>query len=525
MAPTATGPSSPRGAAAPVGEVLARHLDQFARPGVISVRPGWLLRQGWITTRPAIVVNVPAERLHELAAALPRTVEGLPVDVRPAGTMKRMRADDLQRFAALGDARHELREPEFAGEIFFDAAGRPLARSPLPALLAARPPKAQIDYTPAPDAALDEVREEVSLLLHISPDAGWPQLSAFLAGVQQELVVGLYDFTSAHILRTVAGALAGKAMTLTLDHPPRNPGADQSDEETRQDLEQELSERFQAAWALTRPDRLAPVWIYPSAYHIKVAVRDRSSFWLSSGNWNNSNQPEIDIADLAAARRIAKAHDRDWHVIASGGSLPATFGRFLVHDFEVASEAAARIAPTAMLDALPPREQAVPAAVLAAARTPRELFLPITIAGQIPLQPLLTPDNYQPHVLELIRSARQKFYMQTQYIHPSGRAGDELHDGLIAAVARLVRDGIDVRLICSEFETPDWVEKLVDAGLDPAVLRIQPKVHNKGIVVDGEDRDDQQPELVRRWHPAQSGRRPDHPGPARGRLFRADLPA
>jgi hypothetical protein len=76
--------------------------------------------------------------------------------------------------------------------------------------------------------------------------------------------------------------------------------------------------------------------------------------------------------------------------------------------------------------------------------------------------------------------------MQTQYIHPSGRAGDERHDELIATVGKLVRDGIDVRLICSEFETPDWIEKLLDAGVDPAVLRIQPRVHNKGIVVDGE---------------------------------------
>ena len=128
----------------------------------------------------------------------------------------------------------------------------------------------------------------------------------------------------------------------------------------------------------------------------------------------------------------------------------------------------------------------MPAAVLATARMPRRLFEPTTIAGRIRIQPLLTPDNYQPHVLALIGSARQKFYMQTQYIHPSGRPGDELHDGLIAAVSERVEAGVDVRLICSEFETPDWVEKLADAGLDPAVLRIQPKVHNKGIVVDGQ---------------------------------------
>jgi hypothetical protein len=45
---------------------------------------------------------------------------------------------------------------------------------------------------------------------------------------------------------------------------------------------------FTQAWALTRTDPDATAWIFPTAYHIKVAVRDRTAFWLSSGNWNNS---------------------------------------------------------------------------------------------------------------------------------------------------------------------------------------------------------------------------------------------
>jgi light-regulated signal transduction histidine kinase (bacteriophytochrome) len=41
---------------------------------------------------------------------------------------------------------------------------------------------------------------------------------------------------------------------------------------------------------------------FASAYHIKVAVRDRQSFWLSSGNWQSSNQPDIDFLDVDADR-------------------------------------------------------------------------------------------------------------------------------------------------------------------------------------------------------------------------------
>jgi phosphatidylserine/phosphatidylglycerophosphate/cardiolipin synthase-like enzyme len=98
---------------------------------------------------------------------------------------------------------------------------------------------------------------------------------------------------------------------------------------------------------------------------------------------------------------------------------------------------------------------------------------------------LLTPDNYKENVKPLIESAKEKFYMQTQYIHPSGRAGDEDHDALIAAVKGRIDGGVDVRLIASEYQTDAWVEKLVNAGIPGSVLRRQAKVHNKGIIVDG----------------------------------------
>jgi len=34
-------------------------------------------------------------------------------------------------------------------------------------------------------------------------------------------------------------------------------------------------------------------WV-ASSYHIKVAVRDDEAAWLSSGNWQSSNQPPAD---------------------------------------------------------------------------------------------------------------------------------------------------------------------------------------------------------------------------------------
>jgi phosphatidylserine/phosphatidylglycerophosphate/cardiolipin synthase-like enzyme len=52
-------------------------------------------------------------------------------------------------------------------------------------------------------------------------------------------------------------------------------------------------------------------------------------------------------------------------------------------------------------------------------------------------------------------------------------------------VAGLINNGVDVRLITSEFQDHMWIERLQDAGVDAVEhLRIQPHVHNKGMVID-----------------------------------------
>lgn len=141
---------------------------------------------------------------------------------------------------------------------------------------------------------LDDVTGTISIRLSASPDCGWPTLAPFLAGRQVSLAVGLYDFTSVHILAAFESPLARKKVDLVLDHPARNPTADQSDEQTVKALHGAFGAQFTQGWALERMDPFATAWIFPSASHIKVAVRDSTSMLLSSGNLNNSNQLNIE---------------------------------------------------------------------------------------------------------------------------------------------------------------------------------------------------------------------------------------
>jgi len=91
---------------------------------------------------------------------------------------------------------------------------------------------------------------------------------------------------------------------------------------------------------------------------------------------------------------------------------------------------------------------------------------------------------YAQQVLSLINSAERSIYMQTQYIHPSNKDGQGEFNDLIQALSdAYLKRGLDVRLITSQYETAQWIEKLKPFGLDK-ILKIQQRVHNKGIVVD-----------------------------------------
>ena len=119
-----------------------------------------------------------------------------------------------------------------------------------------------------------------------------------------------------------------------------------------------------------------------------------------------------------------------------------------------------------------------------AARTPKQFFAPKVITDTMTIQPILTPDNYAPLILKLINSAEKSFYMQTQYITPSDTEPNAGFAALIQAIAAKMNDGLDVRIILSQYETLAKLELVQNAGIDVSHVRIQANVHNKGMIVD-----------------------------------------
>jgi hypothetical protein len=466
-----------------VNAVIEKDMTAFDKPGVLSVRPGFKVTKDWLTNTKSIVVTV----RHKVAnppqgEMLPAEVGGVPVDVRQASPEKALELEDPQKYAAglrlapdMGSVPHFADEQTLAGT-------HPAAAASAHAQLAAIA-KPELTYAGPPGVTLDPVEAQATITLSASPDSGWPTLRAFLAGTAETLTVGLYDFTSAHVAQAVTGSLAGKKLSLVLDHPATNPTADQTDPTTVSQLRQAVAGGFTQAWALTHTDPDATAWIFPSAYHIKVAVRDRTAFWLSSGNWNNSNQPDIDPVTVPADAQKARHGDRDWHVVIEQPQLAGVFEDYIRNDLQIASghntppEAAGKplTPPSLGSSQTPPFSQFVP---------------PATVTGTIKITPLLTPDPgvYTGAISELIASATQTLYMQFQYIEPP-RAGDPTAQpfiDLINAVIDRQAHGVDVKIILRDVEKVGYLEQLRTMGLDVVTrVKIQKNVHNKGIVVDG----------------------------------------
>ncbi len=454
--------------------VIGAHLPEFRAPGVLTVRPGFELSNGWLTGRQAIVVTVESG----FDGALPNQLEGIPVDVRVASPTKRERVLDPRLYAGSGRVTPDAGAvPEFDSE--FDLTGASGA-SALESVSVPRALKPNLPYEPPPGASLAPVTRTFSLRLSASPDSGWPTLKPFIADTAKTLTVGLYDFTSAHILAEVETALSGKKFSLTLDHPAKNPTADQTDERTVAALKTSLGSAFDQAWALDRMDPLATAWVFPTAYHIKVAVRDSSQLWLSSGNWNNSNQPDIDPVANPGDATAARIRDRDWHVVIDDAGLATTFEAFLTNDHAVAKQHNA--APAAQFDAalLQPNATTPPFA---------EFFAATTVTDVMTITPLLTPDAgvYVGAVKALIESATTSLHLQFQYIElpKTASAATQAFADLVDAVIARQKAGVDVKIIMSQYETAGYLEQLQTAGLDVVTsVKLQNNVHNKGIVVD-----------------------------------------
>jgi hypothetical protein len=354
------------------------------------------------------------------------------------------------------------------------------------------PPKSGA-YEPPKPPNLPLVKEKMAMTICVSPEAGWSELESFIGDTTSTLTVAMYQFTAPHIFEAIESAVTkpGRKFELILHPVPEKPAksgvkANDLDEEADviPPLEEKMKKRFEQTWA-TLVSKKNPDGLFASAYHIKVAVRDSSAFWLSSGNWQSSNQPDVhpfvEHPDKLPAQ-FQRKYNRDYHAIIENETLAKIFEFYIKRDFELSAAQADQAVSFSAPDLFVPEEEAEPVDFAA----PPKLFKPLRLDREVSVQPLLTPDNYAENVIKLIKSAKESVWFQNQYINFRGTEDDfPEFKLLIGALKDKIDNGLDVRIICRDMMKQESLDVLVALGFPKEVFRFQPACHNKTIIIDG----------------------------------------
>jgi len=449
--------------------------------GVVAVRPGYKYPDEGKPI-PAIVVAVtPGTKPVQEAElqgkfAVPFAVIDATVEEQVAAAKKKPIS-----FGTPGGAMVSAFEKMLGGDTVIDFA----------------PPKTG-SYKEAVPSKLRLVDEPMQLTICVSPEAGWSELEEFLGETTSTLTVAMYQFTAPHIFKAIEQAVgpAGRKFELILHPVPEKPAKSgvkandlNEEEDVIEPLESEMKKRFEQTWA-TLVSKQNPNGLFASAYHIKVAVRDNSAVWLSSGNWQSSNQPNVhpfaDNADDLPAG-FQRKYNRDYHAIIKNDKLAAIYEFYIKRDFEQAAAQAGETVSFAQPDNLAEAELFVPIEAEAPVpfAKPMQLFPPLHLNRKISVQPLLTPDNYAENALNLINSAEKSVWFQNQYINFRGTDDDFTEFKLlVGALKKKIDAGIEVRVICRDMMKQESLDVLIALDFPKEVFRFQPACHNKTIIID-----------------------------------------
>src|SRR6202453_1439933 len=443
------------------------------QPDAAAVRPGYKYGEG--PPQPALIVAVTPGTQPVTASALSAKY-GVPVVVEDATVeeqMARLATAAPVSFATPAGLTASAFEDLISGE----------------AVIAFAPPKGGT-YEPPDPPNLPLVGEAMELTVCVSPEAGWSELETFLSATQTSLTVAMYH-TAPHIFEAVETAVKpeGRKFELVLHpipEPPAHSGVKANDLAEQSGvidpLEAEMHDRFEMAWA-TLLTKAHPDGLWASAYHIKVAVRDGSAMWLSSGNWQSTNQPDVHPFEPGAKvpTGFQRKYNRDYHAIIINDRLASIYEQYIKRDHDLSAAQAGDAQSFALPHLFVPEGEEEPEAFAA----PPLFFQPLRLNRKVSVQPLLTPDNYAEHALALIRSAQKSIWFQNQYINFRGTDEDfPEFKLLVTALKDQIDAGREVRIICRDLMKQESLDILVALGFPPDTFRFQPACHNKCVIVD-----------------------------------------
>jgi hypothetical protein len=442
---------------APIEDAVRRFAAANRGDGIVSVRSGLVIRNGEFTDTPCIHVVAHPERVAAVRARTPQTFLGHPVDVRAAAIAEMIGGQDFVSEAAVTSIAYN--DDERTGAKF----------------------------------SFDEVNENMEVLCCVGPERSWSVLSDFIAKAKGRMVSSIYEFHAKHIADAIEERLdAGVKMVLVMDNATRVTKAGvKAGDFNRKTVFPKWADKFEFD-RIYAPEGASG--LVANSYHIKVTVDDSDRFWLSSGNWKNSSQPNIPEADLNNPAKIkAKKGNREWHLVIKNKTLAGRYRNHILADMKFSKANGGR-EESVVQDIFVDVPMAVEEAIELEARAPTRILEPLPISSRaVKVKPLLTPDQqgkiYSEAVLDLIESAEDQLLFQIPYIDSYKDTAKGFLEKLVKAVIKQSKRIDDVRIILRS-DHGTWIpcaEDLKKRGLNlNKCFKHLPSTHTKGMIVDGQ---------------------------------------
>ncbi len=333
-------------------------------------------------------------------------------------------------------------------------------------------------YKPIKQArAIPEYKVSGEMIAYASPDSTYSVTKRLFEEAEKSILIGIYDFTADYMKDLILDAMSrGVAVSLMLD----------IDGKKEEALFEDLA-RYGCECVPAPSCASDYVHFFPSS-HEKVVVIDGQWVLVQSGNYSNNSIP-LNLEDGSGGR--FRPGNRDMGIAVQSPELAALFCSVLRGDMELELDAEAT-------EAVPEPIETVETEFLE--RAPRRRVKPVpsckfTPAAAIPIQPVLSPDNYVPHVTALLDSATTSIDIEQQYI----KWHQPLINGLVKMLQRKAEDGVRVRIIVAKpmargddyAREVDYIAQMEQFGLNMGehVRILNPEYfvhcHNKLIIVDG----------------------------------------
>lgn len=442
---------------APIEDAVRRFASAYRGDGIIGVRSGLVIRNAEFTDTPCIHVVTDPTKIATVRARVPAAYLGHPVDVRAAGIVEMIGGQDFVNEAAVTSIAYNDDDRTAAGFRF------------------------------------DEVNEAMELTCCVGPERSWSVLSDFIAYAKGRMVSSMYEFHAKHIADAIQTRLEdGVDMVLVMDNATRVTKAGvKAGDFNRKTVFRKWANDFEFD-RIYAPE--GPTGLIANSYHIKVTVDNDNRFWLSSGNWKNSSQPNIAPADLNNLAKIrAKKGNREWHVVIKNKSLASLYRNHILADLKFSKESGGveeAVVEDVLIDVPLAIEEAVE--IELEARAAPRILDPITINRSVKVKPLLTPDKkgkiYTDAVLDLIESAEEQLLFQIPYVDSYKDTAKGNLEKLVKALIRKSKEIDDVRVILRS-DHGTWIpcaEDLKKRGLNlNKCFRHVPGTHTKGMIADG----------------------------------------